>query len=142
MEANPDTAGYVAHITIGTPTTTLTHIIGVYMPSDKPAARKAAYTYIENQTQQCNGTSHTLLVAGDWNATLHPTDMSEGNHNTADQQHANKCMDMQLKSISGPAREHTYHCYEHHALQHSSRIDDIYIFPPQPAAHAQSNAKK
>ena len=76
VETSPDTAGYVAHITIGKPKTTITNIIGVYMPGDKPTTRKAAYKYIETQTQQCNGTSHTMLVAGDWNATLHSTDRS------------------------------------------------------------------
>ena len=37
----------------------------------------------------------------------------------------------EYQTHSGPNREHTYHCYEHHTLQHSSRIDDIYIFSPQ-----------
>ena len=102
------------------------------MPGDKPHARQAAYKYIEEVTKQCNGTSHTMLVAGDWNATMHPVDRSEGNHNPTDQKHAQKCLDLQLKTTAGPTREHTYHCYEHHTLQHSSRIDDIYIFsPPQ-----------
>lgn len=60
----------MAHITIGTPSTTRTHSIGVYMPSGKPAVRKTAYNYIETQTQQCNGTSHNMLVAGYWNAVF------------------------------------------------------------------------
>jgi hypothetical protein len=131
MEVNPSTAGYLAHVTIGTQNATLTHIIGTYMPNDKPLIRRKVYDYIESITKQCNGTSHNMMTAGDWNATLYPTDRSEGNHNPNDQQHAQKCADLNIKPTSGPNREHTYHCYEHHTLQHSSRIDDIYIFSPQ-----------
>ena len=51
-------------------------------------------------------------------------------------------MDLQLKSISGPTREHIYHCYEHHALQHSSIIDDIYIFSPPTSSMCTEQCKE
>jgi exonuclease III len=134
VEVTPTVAGYISHIKLGAENTTLTHIIGTYMPSDKPSAKQAAYKYIEEITRQCNGTSHTMLVAGDWNATLYPGDRSAGNHNHTDQQHAQQCATLQLVNTAGPQREHTYHCYEHHTLQHSSRIDDIYVFSPPPGS--------
>ena len=130
MEVKPALAGYLVHVTIGTKETTLTNIIGTYMPSDKPEARRAVYNYIENTAKQCNGTNHTMMVAGDWNATLYSSDRSEGNHNATDKHHAQKCADMQLRPNTGHDREHTYHCYEKSILQHSSRIDDIYILSP------------
>ena len=49
---------------------------------------------IEEITKQCNGNSYTMLAAGDWNATLHPSDRSEGNHNPTDQKHARNCTDL------------------------------------------------
>ena len=65
--------------------------------------------YIDEITKQCNGNSHTMLAAGDWNATLHPSDRSEGNHNPTGQKHAHNCTDLQLRTTAGPTRQHTYH---------------------------------
>ena len=84
--------------------------------------------YIEEITKQCNGNSHTMLAAGDWNATLHPSDRSEGNHSPTAQKHAQNCTDLQLQTTAGHTRQHTYHCYQHHIPQHSRIIYAIYIF--------------
>ena len=81
IEANKDTAGYLAHVTVGTPNAAITHSIETYMLNDKPQARQAVHICIQRYISQCEYTHHYMLVAGDWNATMYPTDRSHNKYN-------------------------------------------------------------
>ena len=127
VEVQTTLAGALAHVTLDQPEGHI-HIMGVYMPAEEPHVRQAAYEYLRAHT---TAEKTYLLVGGDWNAATHPQDRSTGILSTMDTQHSNRARWAQLYPTNQDPqnRPHTYHSYQGQTLVHSSRIDDILMYP-------------
>ena len=140
--------GYVCHCTLtrNSPyVQTTANIIGVYFPEDMDT-RRDIYQYIESVAETCHKSGQPLLVAGDWNAVLLPTDRT-GPLDAADALHAEYCSNIGLTPLgSGPSpnRAHTFNRrqLDTNAPPCTSRIDDILYLkdrnPPYIDAHSET----
>ena len=72
-------SGYLLHASIGAPYTATLHIVGVYVPGDTKyaTARPVIYQHMTKILQEAPATD-TVLLAGDWNATLNEGDREHG----------------------------------------------------------------
>ena len=66
--------GYVAHIRLTPPTGRPLEVVGVNLPGDDKVKRTAIYDYANAAAARCKTEGITLLVGGDFNATLFPGD--------------------------------------------------------------------
>ena len=79
--------GYMVGVNLNPPSSTPIRIWGVYMPTADLAERRPIYSHLE---QELNKYPAILtIVAGDWNAVLHPTDRSSSSLTPLDQEHIN-----------------------------------------------------
>jgi exonuclease III len=132
MEVINELAGHLVHITLPAPNSCI-HIIGIYMPGDKPATQKKIYQYIQNQINNTKDLNHKFLIGGDWNAALYPTDrLTNTADSTLDQTHQTQCHTINMRPTRATTRTHTFHSYHDGLLHHSSRIDDFLLYPPSP----------
>ena len=91
--------------------------------------RREIYQYIKSVAETCHKGGQPLLVAGDWNAVLYPTDRT-GPLDAADALHADYCSKIgliPLGSGSSPVRTHTFNRRQLDTNDPpcTSRIDDI-----------------
>ena len=128
LNTNPSCKGYMIGVNLNPLNSTPIRIWGVYMPTADLATRRLIYSHLE---QELNTHPAILtIVAGDWNAVLHPTDRSSRSLTPLDQEHINFVHAQGLASISppppnGPNREPTFHSYAESDTQ--SKIDDILV---------------
>ena len=73
VEVQPDLAGNFCHIIIPT-NGSYSHIMGVYMPRDEAKTQKKVYQHIQEHATKNKTLGHTMIVGGDWNATLYSED--------------------------------------------------------------------
>jgi exonuclease III len=118
----PELNGYICHTTIHTSSQTLTHIIGVYIPHDSEK-RSAIYSYLGEVAEECRLSKGGLIMTGDWNAVLLPSDRT-GELNANDRAHKDFCTTHNLVPMGGTEnRAHTFRrLYASPVV--SSRIDD------------------
>jgi exonuclease III len=74
-----DLTGYLTHVAL-LANGPVCHIMGVYMPHEPHpyTTRGKLHDYIATVAEACLADGSFLLVGGDWNAVLHPTDRSSG----------------------------------------------------------------
>ena len=119
--------GYICHTAIATATGGQAHILGVYMPEDM-SKRQSIYEYITKSIAGCEVKGETLLVCGDWNAVLHPSDRT-GRIDEADKLHALFCAENNMEPLAyknPETRPHTY--FRDRSPTEptcTSRIDDV-----------------
>ena len=130
--------GYLGHVRLTPPAGRPLDIIGVYLPSDadEQHTRRAAGTYISEISRACAQQGRTLVLAGDWNATLRNADRSTGSQHHVDTAHRELAATCQLAPAGGiptdptEPREPTYcqHVVGGQAVR--STIDDVLICLP------------
>ena len=130
--------GYLSHVRLTPPAGRPLDIIGVYLPSDadEQHTRRAAGTYILEISRACAQQGRTLVLAGDWNATLRNADRSTGSQHHVDTAHRELAATCQLAPAGGiptdptEPREPTYcqHVVGGQAVR--STIDDVLICLP------------
>ena len=134
VQTPSDLRGHVCHITLSPHGRSQAHLLGVYMPEDMPL-RKRVYEYMGRVSGVAKANGHQLLAAGDWNATLIPSDRPSGSDPyAADLLHHRTLESLGLFPLAGaaPDRPHTYHRLE---PSYSSRIDDVLIMRSASAPH-------
>ena len=128
LSTNSSCKGYMVGVELNPPNSIPIRIWGVYMPTADLAERRLIYTYLEQEL--IKRPAVLTIVAGDWNAVLHPTDRSSSALTPLDQEHINFIQAQGLASVSppppnGPVREPTFHSYAESDTQ--SKIDDIFV---------------
>ena len=134
-EVIPNMAGFVAHVTLRTPSSVPVHIIGTYMPSTPTngqhisALRESIYKHLQGITAACTKDGHQLIIGGDMNAALTTQDRSTGVLTTVDKAYARFCKQARLSPLAPAAgRPHSFHYQEAvGATTQSSRIDDVLL---------------
>jgi exonuclease III len=132
VEVQSELAGHLCHV-IPPSNGSYKHIIGVYMPAEETSTQKQIYQYIQEQATKNKTLGQTMIVGGDWNATLYPEDSPTMQANsTMDTQHQQMCHSIGLQTLRARAtRQHTFHCHHQGTQHHTSRIDDFLICPAQ-----------
>ena len=125
--------GYLAHARLQPPAGRALELIGAYCPCDDSALTAAIYDYVHTAIRRCKEADSpaTLLVAGDFNATLHNTDRSSGAVSQKDTDFRAFVERCDLAPLTGwtTNREPTYRQQtQGHAT--SSRIDDVLVCLP------------
>lgn len=131
-------AGYVAHVRLAPPGGRGLDIIGVYMPTapEEQHILQQAEEYICRASRLCKQRASTLIVGGDWNATLRDADRSTGGARPADNWLRALAEKAQLVPVGGlPAkpdqpRPPTYWQHVVGGEPVTSRIDDILVCLP------------
>jgi ribonuclease HI len=120
-----DLQGRVLHLTISEPGRPTWHILGVYMsPSQTVPQRHLMYSLLHKHVlKRANLLGDLVILAGDWNAALFPTDRASHRLTSQDKEHGRFVRDAGLKQVPGP-RGKTFH-----GVETSSRIDDILWMP-------------
>lgn len=105
-------AGQLAHFTVRPTHGNPWHVVGAYPPPTHcPAEREPLYKYITEQIlNPARFRNETVLLAGDWNATLHDTDRSTHNSYPTDELHRQFVGENKLVGMdTGDAnRQHTW----------------------------------
>jgi exonuclease III len=139
--------GFMKGVLLSLPSCTPLEILGVYMPSSSPGdkfIRSQIYKEIKRLSHRAQDTlhgTHNLIVAGDFNATLCPTDRT--NHRTykIDTQHQDWVTICQLQPLDLPTsstpRLPTWR--KGAAEIPTSRIDDI--LTTNPALHMEATTQ-
>jgi hypothetical protein len=139
--------GFMKGVLLSLPSCTPLEILGVYMPSSSPGdkfIRSQIYKEIKRLSHRAQDTlhgTHNLIVAGDFNATLCPTDRT--NHRTykIDTQHQDWVTTCQLQPLDLPTsstpRIPTWR--KGAAEIPTSRIDDI--LTTNPALHMEATTQ-
>lgn len=120
-------AGYVCHVAMRMQTDVPLHLIGVYAPEDMEV-RARVCKYLHDQVRMCRDNGHALLIGGDWNAVMQPSDRSTAKMDTADLKLAEFMRTASLSPLhtqAGLTRERTYTQRTTGGGIHSSRIDDV-----------------
>jgi exonuclease III/ribonuclease HI len=124
--------GYIKAISIHMPVSTPITVVGVYMPSGRPGdamVRQQIYKEVSQIVKQAQGKdgNYTVMVAGDFNATLYDLDRVNGKCHEIDKEHRRQVSTLQLHSLEQPqpgiARPLTWRKGIEQTPQ--SRIDDI-----------------
>ncbi len=90
VEVQPELAGHLCHAILPS-NGSYTHIIGVYMPGEEANTQKQIYQYIQEQATKNKTLGQTMIVGGDWNATLYPEDRSTMQANSTRTPSTNRC---------------------------------------------------
>ncbi|GAB4813564.1 hypothetical protein N2152v2_000610 [Parachlorella kessleri] len=124
----PGLQGYVAHIRLASPKGRPLEVVGVYLPGDDKAKQTLIYDYTSAASERCKKEGTTLLVGGDFNATLFPEDRSSGQTRKADKKYQQFVSDTHLCPLTGweANRQHTY-WQKRASPSASSRIDDLLV---------------
>ena len=132
-EVRPELQGRLAHVSFTLPYSQPVHIMGVYAPSGGGAPGNAPHcrTTLQNAIHSAllgHREQHaTVLLVGDWNATLQAADRTANATYDYDLQHRTFLRTAELEPLDPPSqgasRAHTFHA----ADGSGSRIDDIYV---------------
>jgi ribonuclease HI len=137
-EVPTDLAGYVSHVQLTPPGGRGLDVVGVYMPTDsnEQHIRQLASAFICRLARLCKQKGATLLVGGDWNATLRDADRSTGGSRDADTWFRTLVETAQLTPVGGlpkQASQPRTPTYRQHVVGGEavkSRIDDILVCLP------------
>jgi hypothetical protein len=107
--------------------------MGVYMPRDEAKTQKKVYQHIQEHATKNKTLGQTMIVGGDWNATLYSEDRSTLQANsTMDTRHQQMCHTIGLHAIRARGtRQHTFYSHQQNTQHHTSRIDDFMTCPSQ-----------
>eukprot|EP00882_Tetradesmus_deserticola_P015772 GHRQ01016807.1.p1 GENE.GHRQ01016807.1~~GHRQ01016807.1.p1 ORF type:complete len:640 (+),score=12.43 GHRQ01016807.1:161-1921(+) len=130
------TQGHMLHVTVENPGSNPLHILGVYCPPQggNQEHRSRLYKECKNFLAKTISTHDTVIVAGDFNATLQHADRANTTSTAADAVHRAFVEEAGLATIDPPhddtagkplARRHTFR--RHRAATPCSRIDDILV---------------
>ncbi|GAB4816309.1 hypothetical protein N2152v2_003355, partial [Parachlorella kessleri] len=124
----PGLQGYVAHIRLASPQGRPLEVVGVYLPGDDKAKQTLIYDYTSAAAERCKKEGTTLLVGGDFNASLFPEDRSSGQTRKADKKYQQFVSETHLCPLTGweANRQHTY-WQKRASPSASSRIDDLLV---------------
>jgi exonuclease III/ribonuclease HI len=128
----PEQEGQWIHITVSRSETPKWHIVGVYAPPSLTSCeRKKLYASLRQQIlDPSRKQQETVLIAGDWNATLHQHDRGSHNEYPADIQHREFIQAADLHNLDDKLQQDRQPTFiGPGGTGVTSRIDDMYIQP-------------
>lgn len=127
IEPSSDLAGNLCPTGMRLQDNTVLHIIGVYLP-ENITIRTHIFEYLTEIAKLCRTAGHAMLVGGDWNAVLCPSDRCTATMDTADRTYAEFAQVAGLQPLctyDDTARLPTYTQTTGGHTTHRSRIDDV-----------------
>ena len=121
--------GFMVQVDITLPDSAPLSIVGMYCPHTLPARQHiyAEFAKLNSRTQEQR---RTLLVAGDFNATLWDTDRATGTTYAGDRHHRGFAQDHNLSPVDTPSGGRAYTFRAGRGERMLSRIDDVLTNAP------------